>query len=177
VPPAQPARTTATVAVGQPTEATLLAGNAITTISFPQASSGTGTLLLSGSATLPSQATTGTGSVNVVTLPGSPIAAVTIAPSATATYATLPTLTFTLPGNTPIANESFVLDLDDPATGLGLLTVGEYIPTSTANGVLLTPSTGLIAIPYPVEAPPIVPITYSASNSVGFVLYEVPSSS
>ncbi len=175
-PPPAKSQTVSNIPVGRASESTLQAGAVLASIQFPAASSGTGTLQLNGLTTLPFQATSGMGAVNVVSLPGSPIAAITVTPSATATYATLPTFTFTLPGGTPIANETFVLYLADPATGLTLLDLGVYLATSNANGIVLTASTSPIYYPYPANSPPLLPITYSASNSVGFELYEVTSS-
>lgn len=161
------------VVVGEPAQATLLAGGARATITLPSASGGSGTLQLTGTAAL-SSAPAGPPMAPGLP-PASPIAAVAITPSATATYGTLPTFTFALPVGTQVANASFTLYLDDPATGIGLLDLCAYVATSTSSGIVLTAATSP-CFPDVASAPPVLPITFSASNMVGFALYETSGS-
>jgi hypothetical protein len=166
----------ATVPVGAAQTASVLAGSTVATVAMPAATAGSGSLTILGAASAPPNSAS--GFVDPITLPGTEIAYVGFTVSASATYATLPTVVFALPSGTSTANETFGLDLYDSISYIVGETValpGTIGPPSTSGGgptVSFPAQAYALTLPVTVGAPPILPITLSPGSTYGFALRE-----
>lgn len=168
--------TTQTVSVGQAHNVRVLAGRATTTIAVPADTSGTGTLTFVG-ASPSADVSFAPGGEAPIVIPGTPIAVITLTPSAAATYGELPFFSFTFPSGTIAAGSAFTLYIADPEAGSTLQAVAAYVPTVGSGPITLTTAPLYVPVSTGITLTPILPITYSAANRVSFILFADPASS
>ncbi len=173
--------TSTTVAIGPAAvTAVVLAGTVDASILFPAAATGSGTLTVVGSGSLPSGAPTlsvaRSAASNAQRQPATTVSASSpsatllaylgFTPSATFTFASFPTFTLTLPSSVSTAGESFYIAFLAPGASAW---VEPAAGPAAVSGQTLT---------FNADTVPSVtfPITLTAGQTYGFALYEVASS-